>query len=127
MLKEKQNDLVMYSERLQENRTPEVSICRTCATTVPSTVPACPSVVVSVSRTHHRIAWSVDLSKVAERVLAAIGNVQKSILEGRVSIAPKTQSAACAYLILVLFVDARHQGSRRRQDLVHEDENGLLW
>lgn len=45
----------------------------------------------------------------AEGVLARVGNVQEAVL------------------VLVLLVDAGHQRSGWWQDLVDEDEDGLLW
>lgn len=30
-------------------------------------------------------------------------------------------------LVLVLLVDAAHESGSRRKDLIHEDENSLLW
>lgn len=49
------------------------------------------------------------LKLAAERVLARVGNVQEAVL------------------VLVLVVDAAHEGGRWRQDFVDEDEDGLLW
>jgi hypothetical protein len=56
----------------------------------------------------HRIHVSDSCLEAAEGVLAAVRNVQEAVL------------------VLVLLVDARHQGGGRRQDLVDEDEDGLF-
>ncbi len=39
----------------------------------------------------------------------------------------RTKEGNVPILIFVLFINAAHQRSRRRQDLIDEDEDGLLW
>jgi len=50
----------------------------------------------------------LDSLEGSECVLAGVGNVKESVF------------------ILVLLVDTAHQGRSRRQNLIHEDEDGLL-
>ena len=75
--------------------------------------------------------------EVTEGVLSGVGDVQES-RKKQSGVSKKrepklvrgegdTRDDYVPILVLVLFVDAAHERGGRREDLVDEDEDGLLW
>lgn len=85
------------------------------------------SFVASVAKRVYVV--QLDLGTETEGVLARVGDVQEAILilEQSQSVKFQVHIASLRGMYLVLFVDAAHECGSRRQHLINEDEDGLLW